>query len=32
VHRDGEDPERDAQHRKQRASAQFSAIAALLGD
>ena len=32
LHRDGADPERDAIHRKQRASAQFSTIAALLGD
>ncbi len=32
LHRDGADPERDAAHRKQRTSAQFSAIAALLGD
>ncbi len=32
LHRDGADPERDAAHRKQRASAQFSAIAALLGE
>ncbi|HEY2345482.1 MAG TPA: UvrD-helicase domain-containing protein [Xanthomonadaceae bacterium] len=32
LHRDGADPELDAAHRKQRTSAQFSAIAALLGD
>jgi len=32
LHRDGQDPERDAIHRRERAGAQFSAIAALLGD
>jgi ATP-dependent DNA helicase Rep len=32
LHRDGADPERDAAHRKERSSAQFSAIAALLGE
>ncbi|HEV2607838.1 MAG TPA: UvrD-helicase domain-containing protein [Xanthomonadaceae bacterium] len=32
LHRDGEDPERDAIHRRERAGAQFNAIAALLGD
>jgi len=32
LHRDGADPERDATHRRERAGAQFNAIAALLGD
>jgi ATP-dependent DNA helicase Rep len=32
LHRDGADPERDAVHRRERAGAQFSAIAALLGE
>jgi ATP-dependent DNA helicase Rep len=32
LHRDGADPERDAIHRKERASAQFKSIAAMLGD
>jgi ATP-dependent DNA helicase Rep len=32
LHRDGEDPERDMAHRRERAGAQFSAIAALLGE
>ena len=32
LYREGADPERDATHRRERAGAQFSAIAALLGD
>jgi ATP-dependent DNA helicase Rep len=32
LHRDGDDPERDASHRRDRAGAQFKAIAALLDD
>ena len=32
LHRDGLDPERDATHRRERASAQFSAISALFDD
>ncbi|MEO5596664.1 MAG: UvrD-helicase domain-containing protein [Lysobacteraceae bacterium] len=32
LHRDGNDPARDAEHRQQRSRAQFDAIAALLGD
>ncbi len=32
LHRDGEDPVRDAIHRRERAGAQFSAIAALLSE
>ena len=32
LHRDGEDPERDAAHRRERARAQFGVIAAMLGE